>query len=272
MPLMKVFVVGDSGALGAGVAPEETYAYQVAKQLSAEKKQSIELYNLGYNAAGYCIYLQELHRHLDLQIPDLVIVHMFADDLEQKALVMSGGVLRADPARLETSVLRHLLSNSYTFNWIWWKSMTWIVTKTTDGGTRVPKWVETGPRLIPQKTQQNFTSSIVHLKKRLTKEDIDHVFFLASPAGWSLCPDNPSPTSECGWLEHDQTNIARLLDSTGVPWLDFRMIWNDSDQYVLRQERQFFQRYNRLPVHPNKDGHAKIFTELWPHVQLSLQE
>ena len=267
LPTLKIFVVGDSGALGSGVRPEETYAYQLAKKIHSKKKQHVALYNLGYNAAGYCIYLQELHRHLDLQKPDLVVVHMFADDLEQKALVMSGGVLRADPGRLESDMLRTILGKSFATNWVWWKLMTWMVTQTTDGGTKLPKWVERGPRLIPDKTLANFSSSVVHLRDRLKGEGIPHTFFLAAPAGMSLCPDKTRPTSECAWLKNDQNTIAKLLNETDVPWLDLRMLWGDSKIYILRQEHRFYREFGRLPVHPNQEGHRKILEAIWPKIE-----
>ena len=56
--VLRIFVVGDSTAMGSGVAPKYTYAHRIAQKMHESTEQPVELYNLGYNAAGYCIYLQ----------------------------------------------------------------------------------------------------------------------------------------------------------------------------------------------------------------------
>ena len=182
------------------------------------------------------------------------------------------GILRADPNLLKSSAARTVLSKSFALNWLWWKGLTWIVTQTTDGGKRIPPWVERGPRLIPQETLSNFKASMRHIHNRLSKADIAHVSFLAAPAGWSMCPQKPRPTSECGWLAHDQQAMADLLSEEGLPWMDLRSLWGASEEYTQRMERQFYREFGRLPVYPNEKGHERIFQEIWPNVQKAWTE
>ncbi len=262
-----LFVVGDSGALGAGVEPEQTYAYGIAQRLQAQTSRPVHLFDLGYNAASYCGYLEELHHHLDRMTPDLVVLHMFADDLEQQALVLTGGVLRADPSHIESRAASWLLSNLYVVNWGWWKGLEWVVHYVTDGAQVAPTWVERGPRLIPKQTLNNFGDAMVHLQTRLQNEGVAQFNFLISPAGWGMCPDAPSPTSECGWLAEDMDAMSVQLDEGGVSWTDLRDIWTDDSASVQELEMRFYREQGRLPVHPNEQGHERILTALWPLIE-----
>jgi hypothetical protein len=265
--LVTVFVVGDSGALGAGVEPEQTYAYGIAERLGKLTSRPIRLFDLGYNAASYCGYLQELHHHLDRVTPDLVVVHMFADDLEQQALVLAGGVLRADPSQIQNGGVSWLLSNVYVVNWVWWQGLRLVVHRTTADGGDIPQWVENGPRIIPEQTMDNFGSSMAHLEQRLQDEGVLQFNFLSSPVGWGMCSETPSPTSECGWLAHDLSAMSVQLDKSGVSWMDVRDIWERESSSVQDLEMRFFKEQGRLPIHPNERGHKVILEALWPAIE-----
>ena len=80
-----MLVAGDSITLGDGVEPEESYAGRIAASIAESKGQPVQVVN-GCECHGYCHVIRAVHRHLRDEPFDTILVGLFADDLEQRAV------------------------------------------------------------------------------------------------------------------------------------------------------------------------------------------
>ena len=240
---------GDSVTLGQGVRPIETYAVELAKAYAEAHNVSVEVVNAGVNAAGYCGVVRAVHHHHAKQRFDRTVVTLFADDLEQRAIALDGDHIRINPVALDGWVAS-MASHSYVFNWLWYTSVSAAVYQSTKGGTSPPAHVMLPGRSVPAETLQNLARSIEGLA------EVNPVWLLVAPAGLSLCPSEPDPSTECGWMVADLERIETVLNSTGARWVDLRHV--HSPEYVLDIEQDWWQREGRLPVHPNSIGHRAL--------------
>ena len=142
-----------------------------------------------------------------------------------------------------------------------------VVRHATADGVNTPAWIESGPRVIPKRTIDNFGNSMAHIGKRLHEDGVTHLNLMTSPAGWGLCPEQPSPTSECGWLAHDMNSMSEQLDAKKVSWVNMNDIWGAELSSVQDLEMRFYREQGRLPIHPNEDGHRRILEAVWPSIQ-----
>jgi lysophospholipase L1-like esterase len=77
----RVVVLGDSFTWGYGVAEEEAYPAVLARRLAERSQRRVEVVNLGLPGAGPLDYLHHL-RHTGAELaPDLVVVGLFANDV-----------------------------------------------------------------------------------------------------------------------------------------------------------------------------------------------
>lgn len=247
--------------LGPGVRPEQTAAWRIGNQVATELGRQVTLVNAGLNAAGYCGVIRAVHHHLDEASVDAVVVALFADDLEQHALTLVNGTLRADPHRLEPGPMRTFLSHSFLANAVWFAGLKWALVEQKS----TPAWVDRGPRLVPQKTVDNLVASIRHLEKRVAP-----TWALLGPTGLPSCPEQPSPTSECGWLVDDLDTMSASLAQEAEFFVDLQGVWGDEDALASEVDSQ--KQSGRIAVHPNAAGHQKIAAALLPQVLEKLSQ
>jgi hypothetical protein len=272
---LRLYVVGDSQVFAPAVEPEASFAFGIAASLEQASSRAVELIDLGFQAAGFCDYLQELHLHLDrAPTPDVVVVDLFADDLEQRALVLVEGDVVIDPGLVRVPAITLVLRNSWLVNWSWWQIVRYAVSRESDGKTRAPK------RWVDPAAQENFKRAWRTLVDRSEREGFALVIALTAPAGASLCPDVPSPESECGWMTADAALMARLLSEASVPFTDLRSLAEEPVLSVLPSELAAYRQTGALPVHLNEAGHARLAERLgrvvlstfWAHQEVTAPE
>jgi lysophospholipase L1-like esterase len=249
---LKLLVAGDSMALGQGVRPAETWAVGLGERLSMTTERRVEVINAGVNAAGYCGVIRSVHHHLAHERFDAVVVSLFADDLEQRAVELAGGEVSINPALIGGPV-GWAAGQSYVFNWVWLQIVKRAVAQATAEGTVPPEHVVRAGRQVPAQTVENLRLAIARLA-----EHVD-LWILNSPAGIDRCGASPSPGSECDWLLSDMDLIADQLISTKVSWVDNRALFSGQrSRFTLRVEEGWFKQEGRLPIHPNPAGHQRI--------------
>ena len=177
------------------------------------------------------------------------MIGLFADDLEQRAVVLDGEHVRANPTQLDGWVAR-LASEWYAFNWVWHAAVSAAVKDVVASGDRLPPHVMLPGRTVPKATLANLERAV------RAAAAFDPIYLLVPPAGLRLCPENPDPTSECGWMVADMRRMAEVLDSANAAWVDLRTV--PKEGHVLGVEHAWWRRDGRLPVHPNADGHRAI--------------
>jgi len=248
---LKVLVVGDSVTMGHGVKPSETWPVRLGERLAAARSRPVEIVNAGVNASGYCGAFRMIHHHLAHEHFDHVVVGLFADDLEQRAVILDAGVVRANP-ELVGGVVGWLGTHSYAFNWIWLQILHVAVEMATEKGTAVPAYVVPSGRSVPSDTLDNVLEAI----QRVSAES--PLFILNGPAGQGFC-DGFKPDTECDWMAKDLDLMADLLTQSGVDWVDNRTLFvDDPHGLTLGLEQAWFKRDGRLPVHPSPEGHERI--------------
>lgn len=248
-PPLRILFVGDSVTLGQGVSPEETYGALLGAALSATHNHPVEVVNGAVNAAGYCGVFRSMHHHHAHGHFDRTVVALFADDLEQRAVLLEGDRILANPKRLN-GIVADVASRSHAFNWLWYFVVSQAVERLTDSGSPLPPHVTVPGRSVPESTLSNLRSSI----DRVASER--PMFVLLPPVGAAVCSTDAAPTSECGWMTADLGLMAEVLNESGVDWFDLRSYPTQAHQ--LESERRDWRRDGRLPVHPNREGHSAI--------------
>ena len=250
-PTLRMLVAGDSITLGEGVRPEETYAARVGQSISKSEQRPVEVVNAGVNAGGYCHVIRAVHEHLKEETFDLIVIGLFADDLEQRAVTLEDGEVRADP-RLVEGFIGNMATRSYLFNWVWFQLLKVAVLQQTGGGHHPAHHVTRPGRQIPARSLANFSKSIEGLMP------YNPVFVLIPPVGGPLCPTSPQAGSECDWLYTDMEEMAERIAAIDARLVDLRELWSDGADHTQSIERRWWREHQRLPVHPNPAGHERI--------------
>ena len=248
-PGHRILFAGDSVTLGQGVRPSETYAGLIGAAYANAYGVPVEVVNAGVNAAGYCGVIRAVHHHQAKAEFQKTVVTLFADDLEQRAVLLEGDRVRANPRAID-GLVAAVASRSHLFNWVWHAAVSKAVEHQTRVGGAPPAHIMLPGRSVPKQTLDNLHDSIKGLSH------VNPVWLLVPPAGLSLCPTPADPTSECGWMAADMDRIAEVLDAAQADWVDLRTIHEPS--HVLDAERAWWNRDGRLPVHPNAAGHAAL--------------
>ncbi len=243
-PRRRVWAVGDSLVQGWGVAPGMSWPEQAAARMAETEGVMVELLRLGSPGLGHCGWVADLHHALDTAPegtgPDRVWMQLFADDLERRDMVLVNDRVVALPAH-------PLARRSYLLNRLWFA---W---KAHQGGA-VPD------RATDAAGQAAFRRVMRALVDRLDEQGIPATLLLVPPAGIARCAARERPWGDCDWLAADQDLMARLLTAEGIPFVDLRGRWHETDPGTLPDEEQAWTARGRLPVHPGPAGHAAIAT------------
>ena len=233
-----LWVAGDSLVHGWGVSSGVSWPEQLADHLVAHDGKTRRLTRWGGPGLGYCGWARDVHRALDNGRADLVLLQVFADDLEHRRLVRVRGHLLARP---DHPLLWHsFLANRLWFAWLQWAG---------DAD---------GLRHRDRATDHRFRRVLRALVDRLDEKAVPWRLLLVAPAGFSRCAAPHDSWGDCDWLSADLARMARLLTDEDLPYTDLRGIEATPDFDTLPDEEQAWTDVGRLPIHPGPRGHAAI--------------
>ena len=256
-PTRLVLVAGDSVAWGYGVAPEEAWGSQLGAALFQALGSPLTVGVVGVPGGGYCEVLRALHHELDATDPDAVVLQVFADDLEQRAMILLDGAPVVFPASAGSPWVRVLVAYSYAANWAWSQ----FVARRNPGPTR----------FISEAGLSGFRTSMTSLRNRLEAQDTPLVVFLLPPAGEEAC-NRPGPQEQiCRWYAEDLDRMEALLEGAGIPPVRLDTVWSNPSTQALPQELRRAETVPAyVPIHPSAAGHIHLAGVLAPHVTEAL--
>ena len=189
--------------------PRHTWAVGLAQRLASVHERRVEVVNAAVNASGYCGAFRAIHHQAAHTAFDWVVVGLFADDLEQRAVVIDDGAVYANP-QVVPGLVGMLASQSYAFNAVWLQVLRAVLAHDAD---EVPSSFLGSGRTVPRETLDNLALSIRGVSK------YKPLFILNSPAGMGYC-FKPSAPPDCEWLQTDMAHLADALADSGEVWLD----------------------------------------------------
>jgi hypothetical protein len=212
---------------------------------------------VGVPGGGYCEVLRALHHELDAADPDVVVLQVFADDLEQRAMIILDGAPLVFPASAGSPWVRGLVSHSYAANWAWSR----FVARQSPGPTR----------FVSEEGQAGFQSAMKALGERLDDQGTAFFVFLLPPSGVKAC-NRPGPQEQiCGWYAEDLNHMEALLVGVGISPLRLDTLWSNPSVQALPQElRRAETEPAYVPIHPSAAGHTHLAQALAPPVAAAL--
>ncbi len=249
---LRLWVAGDSLVAGWGVGPDRAWPHGLARGAAEALGRRVQLTTVGGGGLGYCEILQDLHILLARSKPDLIVVQVFADDLEQRALLLLEGGVVARPD-LAPGALAWLARRSWLANRVWFAQVSRL------GGAEPI-------RALDDEGRADLERAWDLLEARAREQGAEVLFALVPPAGIERCAAGDPSWSDCDWLSYDQGWLAEALRAGGHRWVDLRGIWAQHDPETLPDEEAAWEARGRLPVHPGLGGHRAIVEATLPAV------
>lgn len=251
---VTLWIAGDSFTEGSGDERGGGYAPRLGRALAERLERPVTYTRFGHSGGNYCTWTAELRWALSQGLaPDLLVVQLFADDLEQHTMLAVGGKLVRFPHTEPDDRVRWAVRRSYLANLLWFS---WGI---RSGAT--------SRRLIHQRSQADFVRTLRELDQALTDAGAGLLVFQVDPTGPDLCPADPVPGSRCAHLVEDGALIAGLARDAGVPYVDLRDLWAPDGGDAWALEVQAFDAGEiDMVVHPGPDGHARLAETLLPRV------
>ncbi len=235
---------GDSVAGGQGASRHDlSVGPQVARRLQRDRGGAVRTWNLALPGAGYCSVVRAVHEALDTEVPDAMVLLLFADDLVDRALLSVEGAPVALPGNVTGPARRWAVGRSYLANLIWFRSLI--------SEEAFPQ------RFIAPEGQDAFVTTLRDLDGRLDELGVPRVVALLGPVALPRCPDPPNPGTPCEWMPEDLALLGRLLTEAGVEYVDLHRVWEGHDDVECEWERDIPLDVG-IPVHPNDHGHALL--------------
>jgi lysophospholipase L1-like esterase len=247
------WVSGDSLAFGLGVRPNETFGAHLAGRLAVDRDWGVTYRNLAVPGAGYCTAVQRVAGALKRHKPDLVLLVLSADDLEERLMLNVEGNLVALPDLVQDPVARWAVKRSWFANLIWfrWSSI-----------TEAAQGVQ--GRFVGRSTQAEFRQAMAGLNERVQQRGGQLIVALVGPPGLPMCTEKTA-RQRCDWLKEDMRTMLALLNEAEVVIADLRGMWTGLESDIVARERRVLAS-GRLAMHPSAEGHAKVAARLWPHL------
>ena len=239
-PTRTVWFAGDSMTAGMGVELGEAWPEQLGQRMQAQLGGRVVLRNLALPGVGYCEVLRRVHSELQFGQPDVVVVGLFADDLETRALLARDGQLVGLPHTIPSPTLRWLARRSYAANLAWF-----AVHSRPDGPVR----------FIDGPGRRAFQDNLVALTAAIREAGATPLVALIEPVGAANCgqPGAAEAAPRCTWMPDDLALMADLLDEAGVSYLDTRGVWEALGATAIPEEAG-----QPLPIHPDAASHARF--------------
>lgn len=253
---LDLWVAGDSLVAGWGVGQEQGWPHGLARALASARGARVRLTTVGGGGLGYCEVLADTHHLLARgRPPDALVVQLFADDLEQRNILLLRGRVAARPDAVR-GPLGWLVGRSWLANRVWFA---WV---SRLGGAEPA-------RSRDDAGAERFRRALTLLAERAETEGFTLLFALVPPAGVGRC-GGPEPWSDCDWLRSDLDWMAGELASGGLDWVDLRQLWQARDPQTLPDEEAAWEARRRLPVHPGVGGHAALAEAVLPDLMGAL--
>ncbi len=248
------WVSGDSLAYGLGVSPTETFGTRLADRLSIDRGWQVRYRNLAVPGAGYCTAVQRIAGALDAHSPDIVLLTLSADDLEERLMLNVEGNLVALPDLVQDPAIRWAVQRSWFANLIWFR---WTSIREALRGRQ--------GRFVGRSTQREFQQAMSGLSQRITRKGGQLIVALIAPPGLPMCSEQTA-RQRCDWLREDMATMVALLEEAGVTYVDLREMWTGRPGDIVKRERPILET-GHLAMHPSVQGHAKVADQLWPHLR-----
>ncbi len=251
-PPLALWFTGDSVTRGMGVDLDDAFPVLVAEDVAAALGREVVLTNLAYSGAGFCGVLNAVHQQLSVATPDLVVVVLFSDDLEDRAMMRMGGEVVGFPSTVGHPLGRRLVRGSYLANLAWF---VWLQ-RDTDPPRR---FVGHGGQHAFAKAQQKLDDEVASAGGAVLR------VLLPAP-GVPFCAAATDDADRCAWLVSDLDLMASLLEDAGTRSLDLREVWASFSRAPGIPEEVDFDAEGNVPIHPDPTGHRTIADALAPPV------
>ncbi len=245
-----VWLAGDSLAYGLGVQPHETFGAHLGRSVATNTGGAAFVRNLAVPGAGYCTVAQRVIGALQKRMPDVVMLVLSADDLEDRLMLAVDGRLVAPPDLAESRVTRWWVQRSWLANLAWFRWMSWTQAHSS------------GRRFIGAETRSGFRRAMMGLKQRIEGRGGRLVVAIVEPPGMPLC-SGPTNLERCGWLRDDMATMSELLTAAEVQHSVVQDLWSGQLEDIVEQERTIASK-GVLAMHPSATGHERIGEALWP--------
>lgn len=253
----SLWVAGDSLAYGLGVEPHQTLGAHLARSGATQTGGAVYMRNLAVPGAGYCTVVQRVVGALNKRMPDVVVVVLSADDLEDRLMLEVNGQLIAPPDLAEGRLSRWMVQRSWVANLAWFRWLSWTQSRPESR------------RFIGADTQAGFRRAMESVKRRIEGRGGRLKVAIVEPPGMPLCK-GPTNLQRCGWLRDDMATMSGLLDDAEVEHTVISGLWSDGLDDIVNAEHEIASK-GVLAMHPSAQGHEKIGEALWPLVAEALR-
>ena len=235
-----LWFAGDSVTAAMGVGRERGWPRLLAARVAETTGGAVSVRDLSLPGVGYCEVLRRVSSELAFGKPDVVVIGLFADDLEDRALLAHEGQLVGVPHTIEHPSVRYWARRSYVANLLWFS-----VSSRPAGAVR---FID-GPGRVA------FQRNLVRAVRGVEAAGAQALLVLLPPVGVERCaPEHAAdPTHRCAWLAEDLDLMATLLDEVSLPFVDLRTVWADHPSEAIADERG-----QELEIHPDAAGHAVL--------------
>ena len=251
-----LWIAGDSLAYGLGVEANETLGAHLSQSITRQTGGGVETRQLAVPGAGYCTVVQRVAGAMVRHTPDIVLLVLSADDLEERLMLSVRGQLVAPPDLASGRVTRYLVQRSWFANLLWFRVTAWRESNQED------------QRFVGAETQDAFRTAMAELNRRVSDAGGRLVVSIVEPPGMPHCSGSLMQ-ERCEWLKSDMGTMSRLLSEARVTHQTVEGIWGAGFDSIVPREREIARR-GMLAMHPSAEGHAKLAEEIWPFLASSM--
>ncbi|MAY79943.1 MAG: hypothetical protein CL930_04070 [Deltaproteobacteria bacterium] len=253
----RLWLAGDSLAYGLGVNPEESFGTHLAGRVTRHTGGQVQLRNLAVPGAGYCTVVQRVAAVLKHHSPDVVLLVLSADDLEERLMLQVDGKLVAPPDLATNRMVRWMVNRSWFANLLWFRLA--ALSELAKGERS---------RFVGAATKEGFRTAMTVLNRRVTSMGGRLAVAIVEPPGMPLCR-GALAQERCGWLQEDISTMSTLLTEAGIQHQKIEGIWSGSLSDIVPREHSMVKQ-GSLAMHPSAAGHKTIADSIWPVLEQAL--
>jgi len=250
----SLWIAGDSLAYGLGVAADQSMGASLSRAMTRQTGGAVDFRNLSVPGAGYCTVAQRVAGAVRRNVPDVVLVVLSADDLEERLMLSVNGQLVAPPDLASGRLTRWAVNRSWFANLIWFR-----ITAVMESVQAKDK------RFVGQDTRDGFRHAMATLKSRIEGSGGKMVAVIVEPPGMPLCSGSLMQ-ERCEWLKQDMKTMADLLGEAQVDHRTVSGLWSRSFSNIIAREHGIAQQ-GMLAMHPSAEGHERVATFIWPFIK-----